>query len=177
MNELNNIALAKGNYNNIPTLITSNKSVVNLTSELTITKKTNKTNWTSGNLTYTITITNKTNKSYKQPVVTDIIDTSLVDFIEGSVKIDNVISRNNQYNYNTTTHILTINLKDITPYQTIQLNFSLRKRANKSFILKSYSELKCNDEINLKSNYVTATNSIVRRYYKNTWCGTPKWRI
>ena len=120
MNELNNIALAKGNYNNIPTLlITSNKFTVNLTNELTITKESNKTNWTSGNLTYTITITNKTNKSFEQPVVTDIIDTSLVDFIEGSVKIDNVISRNNQYNYNTTTHILTINLKDIIPYQTI----------------------------------------------------------
>ncbi len=177
MNELNNIALTKGNYNNIPTLITSNKSVVNLTSELTITKKSNKTNWTSGNLTYTITITNKTNKNYEQPVVTDIIDTNLVDFIEGSVKIDNITARNNQYNYNTTTHILTINLKDITFYQTIQLNFSLRKRANKSFILKSYSELKCNDEINLKSNYVTVTNSITRRYNKNTWCGTPKWRI
>lgn len=103
MNELNNIALAKGNYNNIPTLITSNKFTVNLTNELTITKESNKTNWTSGNLTYTITITNKTNKSFEQPVVTDIIDTSLVDFIEGSVKIDNVILRNNQYNYNTTT--------------------------------------------------------------------------
>ena len=36
MNELNNIALAKGNYNNIPTLlITSNKFTVNLTNELT----------------------------------------------------------------------------------------------------------------------------------------------
>lgn len=62
MNELNNITLAKGNYNNIPTLlITSNKFTVNLTNELTITKESNKTNWTSGNLTYTITITNKTN--------------------------------------------------------------------------------------------------------------------
>lgn len=177
MNKLNNIALAKGNYNNIPTLITSNKFTVNLTNELTITKESKKTNWTSGNLTYTITITNKTNKSFEKPVVTDIIDTSLVDFIEGSVKIDNVISRNNQYNYNTTTHILTINLKDITPYQTIQLNFSLRKRANKYFILKSNPELKCNGGIKLKNNYVTVTNSIVRRYYKNTWCGTPKWRI
>lgn len=177
MNELNNIALAKGNYNNIPTLLTSNKTTVNLTNELTITKEANKTNWTSGNLTYTITITNKANKSYEQPIVTDIIDTSLVDFIEGSVKIDNVTARNNQYNYDTTTHILTINLKDITPYQTIQLHFSLRKRANKFFILKSYSELKCNGEINLKSNYITVTNSITRRYNKNTWCGTPKWRI
>lgn len=44
MNELNNIALAKGNYNNIPTLITSNKFTVNLTNELTITKESNKTN-------------------------------------------------------------------------------------------------------------------------------------
>ena len=91
MNELNNIALAKGNYNNIPTLLTSNKFTVNLTNGLTIiTKEANKINWTSGNLTYTITIINKTNKSYEQPIVTDIIDTSLVDFIEGSVKIDNV---------------------------------------------------------------------------------------
>ena len=177
MNELNNTALARGNYNNVPTSITSNTSIVNLVEGLTITKEADKTNWIDGNLTYTITIDNQSDKSYEQPIVTDIIDTSLVDFIEGSVKIDNVISRNNQYNYNTTTHILTINLKDITPYQTIQLDFSLRKRANKSFILKSNSELKCNGGINLKSNYVTSTNSIIRRYNKNTWCGTPKWRI
>lgn len=129
MNELNNIALTKGNYNNIPTSITSNTSIVNLVEGLTITKEADKTNWINGNLTYTITIDNQSDKSYEQPIVTDIIDTSLVDFIDGSVKIDNVTATDTEYKYDTTTHTLTINLKDITPSSNSTITFLVKKKS------------------------------------------------
>lgn len=45
MNELTNIVTAVGNYNNVSTSITSNTSVVNLVSGLTITKEADKQNW------------------------------------------------------------------------------------------------------------------------------------
>lgn len=129
MNELNNIALARGNYNNVPTSITSNTSIVNLVEGLTITKEADKTNWIDGNLTYTITIDNQSDKSYEQPIVTDIIDTSLVDFIDGSVKIDNVTATDTEYKYDTTTHTLTINLKDITPSSNSTITFLVKKKS------------------------------------------------
>ena len=56
MNELNNIATAVGNYNNISTSLTSNLSVVNIVDGLILTKDADKKNWSSGNLTYTIEI-------------------------------------------------------------------------------------------------------------------------
>ena len=129
MNELNNTALARGNYNNVPTSITSNTSIVNLVEGLTITKEADKTNWIDGNLTYTITIDNQSDKSYEQPIVTDIIDTSLVDFIDGSVKIDNVTATDTEYKYDTTTHTLTINLKDITPSSNSTITFLVKKKS------------------------------------------------
>lgn len=55
MNELNNTASANGTYNNIPTSVTSNTSVVNMIEGLTLTKEADKQNWSSGDLTYTIT--------------------------------------------------------------------------------------------------------------------------
>lgn len=41
MNELNNIVTSTGSYNNIPTSLTSNTSVVNIIEGLTITKDAN----------------------------------------------------------------------------------------------------------------------------------------
>lgn len=38
--------------------------------------------WTNGILTYTTVINNQTDVTYVKPIVTDIIDTSLVEFIQ-----------------------------------------------------------------------------------------------
>lgn len=56
MNELNNTVNAVGNYNSIPTSLTSNTSVVTMIEGLTLTKDEDKKNWSSGNLTYKITL-------------------------------------------------------------------------------------------------------------------------
>lgn len=87
MNELNNTATSVGNYNNISTALTSNTSVVNIIEGLTLIKEADKTNWSGGNLKYTITVNNQTDKTYEKPVITDVIDTDLVEFINGSVII------------------------------------------------------------------------------------------
>ena len=52
-NILNNTASATGNYNDIPTTITSDVSTVTLLNGLTITKTADKQVWADGLLTYT----------------------------------------------------------------------------------------------------------------------------
>lgn len=76
--ELTNTVKAVGNYNNIPTSITSDALVVTMISGLTITKTADKSIWADGTLKYTITINNQSTQSYTSPIITDIIDTSLV---------------------------------------------------------------------------------------------------
>ena len=127
MNELNNTVTSTGTYNNIPTSLTSNTSVVNMIDGLTITKDADKKNWGSGELTYTITLDNQTNTTYVNPVVTDVIDGSLVKFVPGSVIINNVAATEDEYSYNEGSHTLTVNLKDITANSTTTLTFRVEK--------------------------------------------------
>ncbi len=128
MNELNNTATSIGNYNNIPTSLTSNTSVVNMIDGLSLVKGADKQNWGSGNLTYTITITNQTDKDYTKPVITDIIDTNLVEFVEDSVTIDNVKASESQYKYDTANHTLTVNLDDVAASNVVNVSFSVKKK-------------------------------------------------
>lgn len=129
MSELNNSVTAVGNYNSVPTTITSNVSVVNLVDGLSITKEADKTNWVDGNLTYTIVVKNEAESSYEKPVVTDIIDTTSVDFVDGSVTIDGTPTTNgSQYSYDSGTHTLTINLNDILPSSSSTLKFQIKKK-------------------------------------------------
>ena len=105
MNELKNTATAVGNYNNISTTLVSNIATVNIVDGLSLVKSADKTNWNSGDLMYTITINNETENNYEKPVITDIIDTSLVTFIDGSVTIDGTKATSSEYKYDEQTHI------------------------------------------------------------------------
>lgn len=129
MNELENTVTSVGNYNNIQTTLTSNTSKVNIISGLTLTKEADKQNWSDGYLTYIITIDNQTNQNYASPVITDIIDTTLVEFVPDSVTIDNVKAPQEKYSYNDATHTLTINLDDVTPSSSTTLTFQVEKKA------------------------------------------------
>lgn len=129
MNELNNTATAVGNYNSIPTSITSNTSVVNLVEGLSLVKEADKTNWIDGNLTYTITVSNNAENTYEKPIITDVINTDLVEFVDGSVKIDGVSATSSQYNYDSQTHTLTINLDDVTPSSNSSVTFFVTKKS------------------------------------------------
>lgn len=126
---LNNTATAVGTYNEISTSLTSNLSVVNMISGLSLTKTADKVNWADGYLTYTLTINNESTQTYSSPVITDVINTTLVDFVEGSVKIDGVAATTGQYTYTAGTNTLTINLTDIAPSTTKTVTFQVSKKA------------------------------------------------
>lgn len=129
MNELSNVATSVGNYNNIPTSLTSNTSVVNLIEGLTLTKEADKDNWVGGTLTYLITLDNQTDTSYENPVIKDVLDNTLVDFVEESVTIDGQKADTSKYNYDEGTHTLTINLDSVTPSSSTTITFLVTKKA------------------------------------------------
>lgn len=124
--QLSNIVQANGTYNGLPTSLTSEAVVVTLVSGLAITKTADKVSWANGNLTYTITITNQGTESYAAPVLTDVLDTSLVDFVEDSVFINGEKADTSKYQYATNT--LTITLDDIAPSNSSTVTFQVKKK-------------------------------------------------
>lgn len=127
--ELTNTVRAVGNYNNIPTAITSDALVVTMVSGLTITKTADKSIWADGALTYTITINNQSTQSYTSPVITDVLDTSLVVFTPDIVTIDGVKATSSKYTYDESTSTLTVNLEDLAAAATKTITFQVTKKA------------------------------------------------
>ena len=129
MSELNNTATSIGNYNSVPTSLTSNTSVVNMVEGLTLTKEADKGNWVGGYLTYTIALDNATDTTYEKPIITDVLDNTLVDFVNDSVTIDGVKVDQSKYKYDEASHTLTVNLDDVTPSGSTTLMFLVTKKA------------------------------------------------
>ncbi len=127
--ELKNTVSATGNINEIPTLINSEASVVTMLSGLTITKTADKTVWADRLLTYTITISNQTTVPYVTPIVKDILDTSLVNFVDDSVTIDGVKATAEEASFDRATSTLTVNLTDIEAAGTKTITFQVTKKA------------------------------------------------
>lgn len=125
---LSNTVSALGNYNDVPTAMASEAVLVTLLDGLKITKTADKPVWADGVLTYTIVLTNDETKPYTAPVVTDIIDNTLVDFISGSVLIEGVAATDDQYSYNENTHTLTVLLDDIAATSTRTITFQVKKK-------------------------------------------------
>lgn len=125
---LSNTVSALGNYNDVPTAMASEAVLVTLLGGLKITKTADKPVWADGVLTYTIVLTNDETKPYTAPVVTDIIDNTLVDFISGSVMIEGVAATDDQYSYNENTHTLTVLLDDIAATSTRTITFQVKKK-------------------------------------------------
>ena len=124
MNELTNIATAVGNYNSISTSITSNTSIVNMISGLTITKEADKQNWASGNLTYTVTITNNADSPYETPTFTDTLDPTLIKLVENSVQVNGNTAN---YTYDAPSGLLTISLETIANTENAVITFQVQK--------------------------------------------------
>ena len=127
--KLKNTVSATGNINEIPTLINSEASVVTMLSGLTISKTADKTVWADRLLTYTITISNQTTVPYVTPIVKDILDTSLVNFVDDSVTIDGVKATAEEASFDTATSTLTVNLTDIEAAGTKTITFQVTKKA------------------------------------------------
>lgn len=124
--ELTNTVTALGNYNNIPTSVSSLASVVTMISGLTITKTADKPVWADGLLTYTITVNNSTSQAYTSAVVTDILDTTKVDFVTDSVEIDGSKATSEEFKFENNT--LTVQLSDIAPSGTKNITFQVKKK-------------------------------------------------
>lgn len=86
--ELTNTATVLGNYNSIPTEISTTALVVTILTGLTVTKSADKPIWTEGNLTYTIEVNNE---AYTSPVITDVLDPTLISLVTNSIKVDDVV--------------------------------------------------------------------------------------
>lgn len=126
---LTNTVRAVGNYDNIPTAITSSASVVTMISGLSITKTSDKQVWAEGNLTYTIKIDNQSEKTYTEPKITDELDTTKVTFVENSVTIDGSTADTSKYNFDSDTNTLTITLDDIAASNTCTVTFQVSKNS------------------------------------------------
>lgn len=178
MNELSNTVSSVGNYNNVPTSLTSNTSAVNIVNGLTLTNEADKKNWSDGYLMYTVTLDNQTDTAYENPVVTDVIDTNLVEFVIGSVKINDVAATESQHSYNTNTHTLTVTLDKVDATSKVIITFNVKKKFNGFFILKSFADVKYDDDYELQSNYVYVTmmSPFKKSSKRNFGCSTPYWR-
>lgn len=128
---LNNQASAVGEYNNISTSLTSEVSVVTIIDGLTITKSADKENWASGVLTYTIVVNNTTGNTYSGVNVTDVLDTTKIKLVDGSVTVDgNIIQKGtnvNEYTYDDTSGTLVVNLGDIATTVKKTITFQVSK--------------------------------------------------
>ena len=126
--QLTNTASVLGSYNNVPTAISSQALVVSMIDGLTVTKTADKMIWADGVLTYTIVVDNQATEAYTTPIITDILDTTLVSFVEDSVTIEGVKSEASEYSYDEATGTLKINLTDIAPTEKKTVTFQVTKK-------------------------------------------------
>lgn len=78
---------------------------------LSVIKTADKLVWSDDDLTYTIKVINQTDESYTSPVITDILDNTLIDFVNDSVTIDEQATQN--YSFDTSSSTITVTLPDI----------------------------------------------------------------
>lgn len=126
--ELSNTATVLGNYNSIPTEISTQALVVTMITGLTVTKTADKMVWSEGNLTYTIVINNEADESYTSPIITDMLDTSLITFVNDSITVDGVNLDTTKYTWDAATGKLTINLEDIAVNTKKTVTFQVSKK-------------------------------------------------
>lgn len=180
MGKLVNSAMASGKYNNILTSITSNVNIVNIEESLSgginVVMSADKVNWNNGNLTYTVKVDNSADMVFDEAFVRYDIDNNLVEFVDGSVMINDVPASEEQYVYDLNNNTLVIKLDSIFPHQEVVLDFCVRKKYNGFFILKSDCTLVCNDYFDVFSNYVTVLCLASRFLVQEWWCGFPRWR-
>ncbi len=126
--ELNNTATVLGNYNSIPTEISTQALVVTMLKGLIATKTADKMIWSDGLLTYTIVVSNDTDYDYVGPVVTDILDISLISLVDDSVTVDGVKISTPQYTWDSSSGKLSISLTDIEAKGKKTITFQVEKK-------------------------------------------------
>lgn len=126
--QLSNTATVLGNYNSIPTEISTQVLVVTMISGLTVTKTADKMVWSEGNLTYTIVIDNQADEAYTSPVITDILNTTLISFVDNSITVDDQVLDSSKYTWDENSGKLTITLSDIESKAKKTIKFQVSKK-------------------------------------------------
>ncbi len=121
---LTNTASVTGNYNAVPITLDTDAVVTQLVDGLTVTKTADRVNWATGLLTYTITVTNNASSSLETPIVTDILDPTLIKLVESSVKVNGVAKTPV---YNATTGEMTVTLDSIEVGGKSEITFQVQK--------------------------------------------------
>ena len=122
--KLSNTANVVGNYDSIPTTLTSEAVITEMISGLTIVKVADKQNWASGNLTYTVTITNNADSPYESPEFTDTLDPTLIRLVEDTVQVNGETA---EYTYDPATGLLTVKLETIANTANAVITFQVQK--------------------------------------------------
>ena len=122
--KLSNIANVTGNYDSIPTTLTSEAVITEMIAGLTILKTADKQNWASGNLTYTVTISNSAENPFETPEFTDTLDPTLIKLVENSVKVNGTDA---QYDYDASTGLLKVELETIAKEGSSVVTFQVQK--------------------------------------------------
>lgn len=107
---------------------------------------------------------------YENLLLTNIINTSLVEFVLDSVMINDLKS---EYDYDNKT--LSINIPNIEPNSTAIIKFRVQKKQNKFFILRNNTELHYNSMV-LESNFVTVISTINKSSKDNFSCDYPHFK-
>ena len=97
-------------------------------SGLTVKKTADKMVWGDVKLTYTIEVDNQTNVDYTNPVITDKLDTTLITFVAGSVKLNGIELDASKYTYDDSTGLLTINIETVASMQKSTITFEVEKK-------------------------------------------------
>lgn len=168
--KLKNMVYSTGKYNDYEVSLTSNTSIVTMKNALSISMDADKKNWAFGHLTYKIIINNESNSMYENLLLTNIINTSLVEFVLDSVMINDLKS---EYDYDN--KVLSINIPNIEPNSTTIIKFRVQKKQNKFFILRNNTELHYNSMV-LESNFVTVISPINKSSKDNFSCDYPHFK-
>lgn len=121
---LSNIANVTGDYDAIPTTLTSEAVITEMIAELTIVKTVDKQNCASGNLAYTVTILNSAENPFEKPTFTDTLDPLLISLVENSVRVNGTDAN---YTYDSETGLLTVELETIAKDGSTESTFQVQK--------------------------------------------------
>lgn len=121
---LSNIANVTGDYDAIPTTLTSEAVITEMIAELTIVKTVDKQNCASGNLAYTVTISNLAENPFEKPTFTDTLDPLLISLVENSVRVNGTDAN---YTYDSETGLLTVELETIAKDGSTEITFQVQK--------------------------------------------------
>ena len=123
-----NQAAISGQYGDESTAInfSSNQVSTTIVEGLKFTKTANQTNWVQGPLLYTLTVTNNSGSILSNGVLTDTIDTTLVDFDNSyGVKLDNATYSDFTYQ----SGLLTITLPSLEDSKEITITFQVTRKS------------------------------------------------